>query len=102
MGIPTLLPLRSSSIVCLWKTCLLLASGLCLAVSAAASDPATAPAAVAANGEPPSLPSRIPGLFEIDLPKTERRGNIRFTFQPSFRDRSASPTCASPSSFAGA
>lgn len=69
-----------------WKTCLLLVSGLFLAVSAAAQDPDAAPAAVAASGEQPSLPSRIPGLFEIDLPKTERRGNIRFSFQPSFRD----------------
>ncbi len=86
IGVPTLFPLRSSISVCLWKTCLLLASGLCLAVSAAASDPAAPPAAVAANGEPPSLSSRIPGLFEIELPKTERRGNIRFIFQPSFRD----------------
>jgi hypothetical protein len=86
IGVPILLPVRSSSIVCLWKNRLLLASGLCLAVSAAAQDPAAAPAAVTANGDQPSLSSRIPGLFEIDLPKTERRGNIRFTFQPSFRD----------------
>jgi hypothetical protein len=86
MGVPILLPVRSSLSVCLWKTCLLLAAGLCLAVNAAASDPAAAPAPVAANGGPPSLTSRIPGLFEIDLPKTELPGNIRFIFQPSFRD----------------
>lgn len=35
---------------------------------------------------PPASIPRIPGLFEIDLPKTERRGVIRFSFQPSFRD----------------
>lgn len=85
MGVPDPLRLRSTMTPCPWKTCLWFVSGLLLAVSAAAQDPAAAPAAVAATGEPPNL-SRIPGLFEIDLPKTERRGNIRFIFQPHFRD----------------
>ena len=86
IGVPSLPPLRSSISVWLWKTCLLLAAGLCLAVSGAAKDTASVPApAPATNGEPATIP-RIPGLFEIELPKTERRGNIRFSFQPSFRD----------------
>ena len=49
----------------------------------AAQESAEAPAP--ANGDQRSF-SRFPGLFEIDLPKTERRGNIRFIFQPRFRD----------------
>jgi hypothetical protein len=99
IGLPTLIPLRSSLSVWLWKTCLLLASGLCVAASAAAQDPAAAPAAVAANGAPPSLSTRIPGLFEIELPKTERRGTIRFTFQPSFRDLLSKPYLRVPLEF---
>jgi len=53
--------------------------------NAAAPESAEAPVAAPANGDQRSF-SRFPGLFEIDLPKTERRGNIRFIFQPRFRD----------------
>ncbi|MFI5335474.1 MAG: hypothetical protein ACHQ5A_01730, partial [Opitutales bacterium] len=48
---------------------------------------------LAAQDVAPTAPSdvqvalnRIPGLFEIDLPATEIRGNVRLNFQPSFRD----------------
>jgi len=100
IGVPTLFPVRPALSVSLWQTLLLLASGLCLAASAAAQDPAaTAPAAVTGNGSPPSLSTRIPGLFEIELPKTERRGNIRFTFQPSFRDLLSKPYLRLPLEF---
>jgi hypothetical protein len=51
--------------------------------SASAPRPAQPPPS--ANADQYSL-SRLSGLFTIDLPKTERRGNIRFTFQPHFRD----------------
>jgi hypothetical protein len=45
----------------------------------------------AAVSPSPALPesgtiSRIWDLFEIDLPKTERNGEVRFSFQPHFRD----------------
>lgn len=49
------------------------------------SAPAPAPSPPPANPDQYNL-SRLSGLFTIDLPKTERRGNIRFTFQPHFRD----------------
>src|SRR5664279_879484 len=58
---------------------------LLLAASAAAQERAPAPSPAPANDDQRSL-SRFPGLFEIDLPKTERRGNIRFIYQPHFRD----------------
>ena len=53
--------------------------------NAAAQESAPAPGPVPASGDDRSL-SRFSGLFEIDLPKTERRGNIRFIYQPHFRD----------------
>ncbi|MDD2764437.1 MAG: hypothetical protein PHE83_10730 [Opitutaceae bacterium] len=69
------------------KTALCLVAGLLLAATGAAQDdpPAGEAAPANGNGSQPTI-SRIPGLFEIDLPKTERRGNIQFTFQPHFRD----------------
>jgi len=98
MGVSASHRLHSSMTTLPWKTCLLLVSGLFLAVSAAAQDPDAAPAAVTANGEQATIP-RIPGLFEIDLPKTERRGNIRFSFQPSFRDLLDKPYVRIPLEF---
>jgi hypothetical protein len=53
--------------------------------SPAPQESAPAPSPPPANPDQYSL-SRLSGLFTIDLPKTERRGNIRFTFQPHFRD----------------
>ncbi len=52
---------------------------------------ATAPAPVATPGTAPASDdrdtiSRIRDLFEIDLPMTERPGEVRFSFQPHFRD----------------
>jgi hypothetical protein len=86
MGVPSRPLMRPPMMPCLWKTCLWLASGSLLALSAAAQDTGAPPAARhATNGDQGTI-SRIPGLFEIDLPKTERRGAIRFIFQPSFRD----------------
>jgi hypothetical protein len=37
------------------------------------------------NGTQPSL-FRMPGFFEIEMPKTTRRGEVTFDFQPRFRD----------------
>jgi hypothetical protein len=40
--------------------------------------------------------NHIQGLFEIELPKTERRGDIRFDFQPTFRDLLDKPYLRTP------
>ena len=64
----------------------------------AAPAPPAAPPAPATNGDQWSI-SRISGLFEIDLPKTERRGAIRFVFQPSFRDLISKPYLRIPLEF---
>jgi hypothetical protein len=56
-----------------------------LAANAMAQESAPAPVPAPTNGDQRSF-SRFSGLFEIDLPKTERRGNIRFIYQPHFRD----------------
>lgn len=86
MGVPDPLRLCSTMMPSPWKICLCCLSGLLLGVSAAAADTAAVAApAPPTNGDLLAL-NRIPGLFEIDLPQTERRGDIRFTFQPSFRD----------------
>jgi hypothetical protein len=87
-----------------WLACwLLLAAGAAAQESPPVSGPAaqessSPPAPPPQEGAPPpaAVPapanadqrsfSRFPGLFEIDLPKTERRGNIRLLFQPTFRD----------------
>lgn len=68
-----------------WRTCLRSAFFLFLAASGAAQTATSKSAAAPANGEQAGI-FRIPGLFEIELPKTERRGNIKFIFQPHFRD----------------
>jgi hypothetical protein len=52
---------------------------------------ATAPAPVATPGTAPASDdrdtiSRIRDLFEIDLPMTERMGQVKLNFQPHFRD----------------
>jgi len=91
--------------ICLWRTLPLLAATALAGTSdsartEAAANPSAAsldagspaPAGAAAtsnakngNGEQRTI-TRFPGLFEIDLPKTEKRGQIRFVFHPSFRD----------------
>ncbi|MFA5058995.1 MAG: hypothetical protein WC485_12840 [Opitutaceae bacterium] len=69
------------------KTALGLASGLLLAATGAAqTDPPAGETAPANGNGGQATISRIPGLFEIDLPKTERMGVIQFSFQPHFRD----------------
>jgi hypothetical protein len=73
----TTLPLR----VCLGSVLF-----LGLAVRGAAETTAAAPDTASPPAPAPATIPRIPGLFEIELPKTERRGVIKFSFQPSFRD----------------
>jgi hypothetical protein len=53
---------------------------------------------VAAYGDQLIL-NRIPGIFELDLPQTERAGLIRFNFQPSFRDLLDKPYLRIPLEF---
>jgi len=98
MELPLRLLLRSPMTPSPWKICLCCGSFLLASVARGAPDndppsavtPATdanAPPAVhaATNGDQGTIP-RIPGLFEIDLPVTERRGAVKFIFQPHFRD----------------
>ena len=67
------------------EACLGLVVMLGLAPVSAAQPAAAADGAPPAAEHPAPIP-RIPGLFELDLPQTERRGEIRLGFQPSFRD----------------
>jgi len=55
------------------------------AVAAGADGNTTASSAQPAAEEQDTI-SRIRDMFEIDLPKTERMGQVKFSFQPHFRD----------------
>lgn len=72
---------------------LLLATAL--AVTALATEPAPAPAPAPAAGPetnvwqtatPPTLLSRVTGLFDIDLPRLDPPGTFRLIFNPRFGD----------------
>ena len=68
-----------------WRILSLIALSCLLTVAAEAQNSATAASPAAANPEPYTI-SRIWDLFEIDLPNTERTGQLKFSFQPHFRD----------------
>jgi hypothetical protein len=61
---------------------------LCLMAVTAAAQLQSGTAAVTPPpaSQEPSMISRMWDLFEIDLPKTEWAGQVRFNFQPHFRD----------------
>ena len=99
MGVPSRPSLHPPMTPCPRKICLCCASFLLGIVASRAQDASAPPAAAPApNGDQWTI-SRIPGLFEIDLPKTERRGAIRFIFQPSFRDLISKPYLRIPLEF---
>jgi len=50
------------------------------------------------NGGQPTL-FRMPGIFEIEMPRTERRGEVTFDFQPHFRDLLDQPYLRVPLEF---
>jgi hypothetical protein len=68
-----------------WRTGLVFAFFLSGGVHARAQADTPAAEAPVTNGSQPSL-FRMPGFFEIEMPKTERRGEVTFDFQPHFRD----------------
>jgi hypothetical protein len=68
-----------------WRTGLVFAFFLSCGVSARAQAGTPEAGAPRASGSPPAL-FRMPGFFEIEMPKTERRGQVTFNFQPHFRD----------------
>jgi hypothetical protein len=68
-----------------WRTGLAFAFFLSCGVSARAQAETPAAGAPRASGNLFSL-FRMPGFFEIEMPKTERRGQVTLDFQPHFRD----------------
>jgi hypothetical protein len=72
---------------------LLLATGAAAQVAVSA-DPPPHP-----NGNGPPTLFRMPGFFEIEMPRTERRGEVTFDFQPHFRDLIDQPYLRVPLEF---
>ena len=83
------------------RTCLLsllllpLAPGAGAQITVSADPPPPAPG----NGNSPAGLFRMPGIFEIDMPRTARRGEVTFDFQPHFRDLIAQPYLRVPLEF---
>jgi len=68
-----------------WRVCLGFAAGVLLANRSAAQPPSVEAELAPINSHQASL-FRIPGIFEIDLPTTERAGSVQLSFQPRFQD----------------
>lgn len=68
-----------------WRTGLLFALFLAGGIDTRAQVDAAEAGTPTASGGLPTL-FRMPGFFEIEMPRTVRRGEVTFDFQPHFRD----------------
>ena len=67
------------------RLCLACAAGAVLAAAASAQTTTGEAELAPVKSHQPSL-FRIPGILEVDLPKTERAGSVQLSFLPRFQD----------------